>query len=67
MRRDSPVTADLDVFYSIMDVATGLGISDKTVRRWIKSSELTAHQIGRQWRISKTDLETFLKLRRGGR
>jgi excisionase family DNA binding protein len=56
--------AEIETFYSISDVAHALGVSTKTVDRWIKSGELAAHKVGRQWRISRTDLETFLKLRR---
>ncbi len=66
MRKNTPITTEIDAFYSIEDVASLFSVSDKTVRRWIKSGELVAHRIGRQWRISKTDLETFLKLRRCG-
>ncbi len=66
MRKNTSITTEIDAFYSIEDVATLLSVSDKTIRRWIKSGELVAHRIGRQWRISKTDLNTFLRLRRGG-
>ena len=66
MIRKPPIAAELDAFYAISDVADALGVCAKTVDRWIKSGELVGHKVGRQWRISKTDLETFLKLRRGG-
>jgi excisionase family DNA binding protein len=49
--------AEIETFYSISDVAHALGVSTKTVDRWIKSGELAAHKVGRQWRISRTDLE----------
>lgn len=65
MRSSTSIKTDFDAFYSIEDIAAHLAVSDKTVRRWIKSGDLIAHRIGRQWRISRTDLETFLKLRRG--
>jgi excisionase family DNA binding protein len=47
-------------------MARDLGVDRRTIYRWIESGELVAHKFGRQWRISKTDLETFLKLRRCG-
>jgi excisionase family DNA binding protein len=61
-----PVTTDIDTYYPIAGVADALNVSTKTIYRWIESGELVAHKFGRQWRISKTDLETFLKLRRCG-
>ena len=66
MGRKSPTSADIGTFYTISDVADALGVCTKTVDRWVKSGELVGHKVGRQWRISRTDLETFLKLRRGG-
>jgi|APSaa5957512535_1039671.scaffolds.fasta_scaffold396958_1 excisionase family DNA binding protein len=50
---------------SIAQVAERLGISDKTVRRWIKSGDLIAHRLGAQWRISEADLSLFLQTHRG--
>ena len=46
------------------DKAKELGVSEKTVWRWIKKDELKAHKLGGQWRISPEDREIFLKLRR---
>lgn len=52
------------VFYSVDDVADGLSVSSKTVRRKINDGELRAHRIGRQVRISKEDLDAFLARQR---
>lgn len=46
-------------FLTILDLADQLQVSDKTVRRWIKSGELVAHKLGDQYRISEADLELF--------
>ena len=54
----------LPKLHTIKDVAAALRLSDKTVRRLIESGELIAHQLGRQWRITGTDFDAFLKLRR---
>jgi excisionase family DNA binding protein len=51
-------------FHSIPQVAEHLQVSDKTIRRWIKSGDLITHRFGHQWRISRTDLENFIKMRR---
>lgn len=50
---------------TIADVAKRLKVAEITVRRWIKYGEIIAHKIGRQWRISETDLDVFLHMRRG--
>ena len=61
----SPVNTDPPQrLLTIKDAAAVLQVSDKTVRRWIDAGDLVAHRIGRQWRVSQGDLETFIKLRR---
>jgi excisionase family DNA binding protein len=41
-------------------VASKLGYSEKTIRRWIEAGRLRAHRIGHQWRIAEADLQDFL-------
>lgn len=57
----SPETADR--LLTIQNVADRSQLNAKTVRRWIKSGELAAHKLGRQWRISERDLRKFLNER----
>jgi excisionase family DNA binding protein len=45
---------------TIEEAANFVVVSTRTVRRWIKSRELVAHQFGRRWRISHADLVDFL-------
>lgn len=45
-------------------VADRLGVSEKTVGRWIDRQELPAHRLGRQIRVSEHDLTGFLGARR---
>lgn len=53
---------------TIRDIEELLQFDERTVRRWIKSGDLAAYKLGRQWRISTQDLETFLQThRQGGR
>ena len=47
-------------FYTIEDVAECLEVSKRTVRRWIDSRLLVAHQFGRLRRVSDADLAAFL-------
>ena len=46
---------------TIDDVAALCRVSSKTVRRWIKARELTAAQLGNQWRIRPRDLNHFIQ------
>ena len=52
-------------YLSNQEVADVLGISERTVRRWIKQGALIAHRFGHQWRVSEPDLALFLRERRG--
>ncbi|RWP11835.1 MAG: DNA-binding protein [Mesorhizobium sp.] len=54
-------------FLTIPDVADLLQLSEKTIRRLIATDQLPAHRLGRQWRISPGDLESFMSSRRRGR
>jgi excisionase family DNA binding protein len=49
--------------WSIKEAAEFFGVSERTVRRWISAGLLTAHQLGRQWRITSDEIERFLATR----
>jgi excisionase family DNA binding protein len=53
-------------WYSVQDLVERLGVHEQTVRRWIKSGELTAYALGDRagYRIAPEDLQTFLDVRR---
>lgn len=53
-------------FLTVADVAKLVQVSDRTVRRWIASDSLPAHRLGRQVRISRSDLRNFLSMHRQG-
>jgi excisionase family DNA binding protein len=46
--------------FSIAKVALFLDVSQKTVRRLIEAGDLPVHDVGRQLRISDTDLTAYL-------
>ena len=48
---------------SIRQAAAFFCVSEKTVRRWIACGDLGAHQVGRQWRISRKEIERYLATR----
>ncbi len=49
---------------TIEQTAEHLQVSTKTIRRWIQNGDLVAHRIGRQRRISDSDLQAFIRMRR---
>jgi excisionase family DNA binding protein len=48
----------MDNAVSIRDAATIAGVTEKTIRRWIKSGRLPAVKLGGQYRITIAALET---------
>lgn len=42
------------------EVAELLKMNEATVRSWIKSGDLRAFHLGREWRVAPIDLEWFL-------
>jgi excisionase family DNA binding protein len=54
-------------FYSVEELSSMFGVSEESVRRWIRGGELRAYRLGRrELRISKEDLDRFLEARRVG-
>jgi excisionase family DNA binding protein len=53
-------------FYTKAEVADMLGVSLRSVQRWIDSRGLVAHRLGAAVRISEPDLRAFLALHRDG-
>jgi len=47
-------------YYSIEEVAKMLKVAYLTVYRWIKANKLKAIKAGKQYRISKQELEKFI-------
>jgi excisionase family DNA binding protein len=60
-RRDNEIR-----FFTIAEVAERLGVSTRTVRRWIKVGDLVAYRISGVLRITESDLRAFLALHREG-
>lgn len=52
-----------DDFFSIEEVAKTLKVSYITVYRWIRANKLPSFKAGKQYRIKKVDLDTFLKVK----
>jgi excisionase family DNA binding protein len=52
-------------FFTVSQVAELLGVSTRTIRRWIAGGELLAHKFRRQVRVAEIDLLAFLQRHRG--
>ena len=46
--------------YSIEEAAKLLKVNQMTIRRMIKRGEIHANQVGRQYRIPRSEIEKFL-------
>jgi putative molybdopterin biosynthesis protein len=53
-------SADQIMLHDVGEIADRLGVSDKTVRRLIKSGKLKFYRVGRQIRISEEQLKNYL-------
>jgi excisionase family DNA binding protein len=51
-------------YYSIEEVAKMLKVAYLTVYRWIQSEKLNACKAGKQYRIKKDDLDTFINAKK---
>jgi excisionase family DNA binding protein len=52
--------------FQLEEVAELLGVHPESVRRWIRAGKLKAMKAGRQYLISRTDLQAFWKKGGGG-
>lgn len=50
-----------DELLTTAEVAAYLKLSQRTAWRWCKSGRLPAFKVGHQWRVSRSDLEAFVR------
>ncbi len=50
--------------FTVEEVANQLRVNPRTVRSWIASGELIALDVGREYRITQTDLDAFKEKRK---
>lgn len=56
--------SEQEIYYTPQEVARMLKVDRNTVYRYLSSGELNAFYVGRQRRISKTELDKFLSERK---
>ncbi|MEG1501966.1 MAG: helix-turn-helix domain-containing protein [Synergistaceae bacterium] len=49
-----------DLFYTVSEAAEILGLSEYTIREWLKNGKLAGKRVGKFWRIKKESVETHL-------
>ncbi len=45
---------------TIHDVATQLNVDERTVRELIRKNELRAIKVGKEWRVTQDDLDSYV-------
>jgi len=50
-------------FYDTSEIAEILGVTTKTVSRYIQDGKVKAQKIGRKWVIHENDLKDFLNVK----
>jgi excisionase family DNA binding protein len=59
------ITVDLDKeWLSVADICEYLGVSTFVVTRVLRSGELPAVKMGREWRVARLDFEDWLNAQR---
>jgi excisionase family DNA binding protein len=56
--------AEIQNFFSLGQVAAYLGVSTRTVRRWIRSGDLASHRFRAVVRVGEADLRAYLAAHR---
>lgn len=51
-------------FLKASDIAKDLDVAEDTVREWIRTKQLPAYKMGREYRVKREDYEAFLAQRR---
>ena len=56
-----PIKVEEKKLYSVEDLAKILPITPLTIRKYFKKGKIKGHKIGRNWYITKENLEAFLE------
>ena len=49
----------MEELYSARAVAQMLGLNERTILRWLRSGKIRGKKLGKQWWISRSDLNEF--------
>jgi excisionase family DNA binding protein len=48
-------------YLSVLEAATYMGLSPKTIYAWAEKGGIPAYKVGRVWRFDKTELDHFVR------
>ena len=51
----------VDKYYELTDIMDMLHLTRRTLYNYIKEGKLKAFKVGREWRVTETDVIAFLK------
>lgn len=51
----------IEKWSSLKEVADHLGVSQDTIRLWIKDNKIPAHKIGKQWKFKLSEIEEWVR------
>ena len=51
----------VEKLHSVEEAAEVLGISPVTLGDWLRAGKIIGTKIGRQWRITESDLQSFIE------
>lgn len=54
----------MDTWLTLQEIADELKLHIETVREWVRTKQLTAYKVGRDYRVKRADLNKFLEDRR---
>ena len=61
LRADGPETSPDAIWLSTQDAAKRLGVTPRTLYRFIDQGELTAYRLGRVIRLKLSDVDAFIE------
>lgn len=64
INNDKMKLMETEQYYSLEEVANELKVAYLTVYRWVQAGKLKAHQIEKQYRVSKVDFDAFVDARK---
>lgn len=64
INNDKMKPMETEQYYSLEEVANELKVAYLTVYRWVQAGKLKAHQIEKQYRVSKVDFDAFVDARK---
>ena len=56
-----PTTIASETYYTLQEVADGIGVHYQTVRTWMKEGRLKVSKVGKSYRVPESELKRLLE------